>query len=191
MQNEKDITTENQFTANSDFCKDTSMWSSHDGMASEIEVSEFIYALVRLTKPEFCFESGTYKGNTTFTIGSALNDNKYGSLVSTEVNIDYIKEAQIYCNDLPVEILHMSSLDYMPTQNIDFIFFDGLFENRIKEYNKFKEFFTEKTILVFHDTAPHKKQILRGYEDELNLVRIHTPRGITIAQVKQPTTSGL
>ena len=37
-------------------------WEVHDGTASEIEMTDFLYGLVRMLKPKLIVETGTYRG---------------------------------------------------------------------------------------------------------------------------------
>jgi predicted O-methyltransferase YrrM len=51
-----------------------------------IEVLDFLYTLVRLTKPERVLETGTWLGRSATAIASALRANGIGYLVTIELN---------------------------------------------------------------------------------------------------------
>ncbi len=56
------------------------MWSALDSRTPEVEVLDFLHALVRLTKPRCALETGTWLGHSAVAIGSALRDNGFGTL---------------------------------------------------------------------------------------------------------------
>lgn len=65
--------------------------------ASEKEVFEFIYGFVRMIKPEFCLEIGTFEGDGAMAIGRALKENQHGYLWTADIKdfgqVKNIKEA--------------------------------------------------------------------------------------------------
>src|SRR5258708_3945530 len=58
------------------------------GMAIELEVGEFLNALVRMTKPSIVVETGTHKGFSTLMIAQALKANGKGHLYTFDLT-DY------------------------------------------------------------------------------------------------------
>jgi len=77
---------ESEFTKVNPLVRDASLWSAEDGEGAELEVSEFIGALVRLLKPKFVVETGCYKGQTTREIARALQENGHGYLYSCDTD---------------------------------------------------------------------------------------------------------
>lgn len=67
------------------------------GWAVELEVGEFLNALVRMTKPEVVVETGTHKGFSTLMIAQALKANGKGHLYTVDL-VDYgvMKECEQY-----------------------------------------------------------------------------------------------
>lgn len=185
--------TEDRFTPANDFCRHPEYYHSPDSEATELEVSEFIGALVRLVQPELVVETGTYHGNTAQEICEELVWNNHGRLVTIEKDDAAFGIAAIFLNyynslDI-VELIHGNSLDYIPTENIDLAFFDSWQEGRHLE---FMHFYTLGVLragatVVFHDTAPHHQ--VHTYVEQLEAdgyiktLTFHTPRGITIGQV--------
>lgn len=178
---------ESSFTRPSEFCPHPERWHANDEQATEIEVSEMIAGLVRALQPDFCLETGTYDGQTTEAIGQALLKNGQGYLVSCEVNMPAVRAAKRRCQGLPVTIYNVSSHVYTPPQPIDFALFDSDIR-RADEFRRYSEWMHERTVVVFHDTAPHHVAIRTGVEELegegfIVAVTLPTPRGVTIATV--------
>lgn len=175
---------EDTFTQSNNFCKNPQYWHSTDEDSTEIEVSELVAAFIRALQPEYVIETGTAFGQTTELIGKALIQNKHGRLISLEIDPQRVLFSKKRCTNLPVQILNISSLEFIPEEQIDFIWLDSLLQLRVKEFLKFFPFFTESTIIGFHDTAPH--HILLNYLQEIkHLIKpifLHTPRGVCFAQ---------
>ena len=66
--------------------KPHALWSAPDKDATEVEVTQFIGAFVRLLKPTVVVETGTYRGHTTAAIAAALSDNGVGRVVTYETD---------------------------------------------------------------------------------------------------------
>jgi predicted O-methyltransferase YrrM len=181
---------ESRFTPSREFCRNPEYWHSPDSEATEEEVSEFIGALVTLVQPEFVLETGTYRGHTTLEIGRALLRNGHGKGVSIE---NSPRPDVVYSNFtdiiIPVTLLTMNTMDYVPDQDIDLAFFDSWQEGRHLEFHRYRDFGRLKpgAIVAFHDTAPHHKVLpfIEGLEREgfIKALYFHTPRGLVVAQV--------
>jgi predicted O-methyltransferase YrrM len=57
-----------------------------DGFTAEVEVLEFLNALVRMTKPDRVIETGTWFGRSAIAIASALRYSGSGHLWTMEQN---------------------------------------------------------------------------------------------------------
>lgn len=79
-------------------------FTAFDMMAVTLEDGDFLYALVRVTKPDLVLESGTGKGISGTFIAQALHDNGHGRLVSFEPEIVYAAEARVRLKDMPAEV---------------------------------------------------------------------------------------
>src|SRR5437870_1468065 len=60
-------------------------YSCFDSGATEVEVSEFLWGLVRLLKPKQILETGCYTGVSSLFMAQALKDNGFGGLVTLEI----------------------------------------------------------------------------------------------------------
>jgi hypothetical protein len=98
--------------------KSCQLWSMFDGNTAEVEVLDFLYALVRLTKPEHAVETGTWLGRSAIAIASALRDNGFGHLISLEADPEVARCALAGIEaaglDNWVEVLADQSLNVQP-----------------------------------------------------------------------------
>ena len=182
-----------RFTPPRDWCPHPEYWHSPDSEATETEVSEFIGSLVRMIQPEFVLETGSYKGDTTLEISTALYMNGHGRGVSVESDGGLAEEAnRVLLNRMGgnkrVEVINVNSMEYEPVENIDFAFFDSWQEGRHLEFKRFYDMgrLQVGSIVAFHDTAPHHlvRQYVLELNEYLNIIDFHTPRGIILGQVK-------
>lgn len=65
-----------------------------ENWATETEVFDFLYGIVRMTKPERVLEIGTFEGDTAIAIGKALRENGVGNLITLDIK-DFDQEANV------------------------------------------------------------------------------------------------
>ncbi len=175
---------ESEFTPASDWCPHPEWWSAHDGMATEVEVLELVAAFVRALQPEVVVETGTHRGYGAEAIGVALAQNGHGHLFTLEVDEALHAEAAERVAGLPVTCLLQSSFEFTPPGPIDFAWFDSETNLRVPEFNAYRQFMHDRTLVGFHDTSPH-----HGYRPTLDalgiaLLDLPTPRGVTFGRVR-------
>ena len=180
---------ESRFSAPRPDCPHPERWHATDDQSTELEVTTLVAAMVTALQPDFVVETGTCIGNTTKAIGSALQANGQGELVSLEVNPKFIAVARERCRNLPVSVLEMSSMDYLPGRPIDFAFFDSLASLRALEFERYLPWMHSRTVVGFHDTGPHHsvRESLRPLETKgllLSPLYLPTPRGVMFARVR-------
>jgi predicted O-methyltransferase YrrM len=182
------VSGEDRFTPPSAWCPRPNQWTARDIEATEYEVLELVAALVRATQPDICIETGTYLGDGTKAIGDALAANRHGQLHTFETHADSVEAARGHCAHLGrIVTFHNSELgDWTPPGPVDFCFFDSSFGARRLEFYALLPFMHERTVVVFHDTAPHHP--LRPLLDDmpLTLLDLHTPRGVSVGQLCRP-----
>jgi glycosyltransferase involved in cell wall biosynthesis len=175
----------------SDQCREPLLWSMVDGWTAEVETMEFLYSLVRLTKPRFVVETGTWRGYTAVAIGDALRANGMGQLVSLEVDATSASVARrhLAAADLvrQVEVLNQASLTYEPNELIDLLLLDSELQLRENELRQFRRKLRPGATVVFHDTSQQHgvvRAAVERLEAEGVLKGIHfqTPRGISVCQ---------
>jgi len=95
-------------------------------MASDEEL-DFLYGLIRVTKPTLCLETGTHHGDSAERIGRALVANGFGHLHSCEITPEYVEEARARVQGLPVTIAEMpgEALIRSIEEPCDFVFIDS------------------------------------------------------------------
>lgn len=166
-------------------CPRPGYWHATDSQSTELEVSELVAALVRALQPEYVIETGTCFGQTAQIIGMALVANEHGRLDTLEPVAARADVSRQWCAGLPVTVHEVSSLEFVPDDGIDFAWLDSRFELRIAEFERYRPWMHEGTVVGFHDTAPHHGPM--GAEVEripgTRCIRLRTPRGVTLLQL--------
>jgi glycosyltransferase involved in cell wall biosynthesis len=178
--------------------KSPQLWSMFDGYTAEVEVLDFLYALVRLTKPDRVLETGTWFGRSAIAIAAALRDNGFGQLLTIERSDEV---AQIAARNIDQENLGelitlrvANSLEIeVRDENYDFALFDSDIPLRAAEFTKFYDKLQPGATIVFHDTGVEFHDA--GGEDNvvdlmtmglLEGLFIETPRGVFLGRAVKP-----
>src|ERR1044071_5258126 len=85
-------------------CPDPGLWVARDSTASEIELGDFLYGLVRLIKPKTVLETGCYLGDTSVRIAQALKKNGYGMLMTCDIEPDRVARTKYRLSGFPGEV---------------------------------------------------------------------------------------
>jgi hypothetical protein len=171
-------------------CPHPEWWHSTDPESTELEVGELIAGLIRGLQPDYVVETGSCVGVTSYIIGAALQMNGHGKLDTCEVDPNAIAWAKGLTKELPVRVNEIKSMEFVPQQNIDFLFLDSLLELRVPEFHRFSKWLNPGAVVVFHDTGPHKGNPETGVSfasrvhaiEGLRYLQLNTPRGVTLAQ---------
>jgi hypothetical protein len=168
-------------------CPHPERWTAVDAMATEVEVTELVAAMVRALQPDYVVETGSWTGDTTEAIGRALVRNGHGELVSLEVDEEKAQMAADRCAGLPVTVLPRSSMAWTPERPVDFAWFDSACELRPQEFLRYSIAMHGRTVVGFHDTGSHHpvRELLVPLEREGLLAPLYlpTPRGVCFARV--------
>lgn len=136
------------------------------GMAIELEVGEFLNALVRMTKPAVVVETGTHKGFSTLMIAQALKANGKGHLYTADLEDHGVaKECEQFGvasfvtftkGDSAAVISKLSPA----VKNIDFLWLDAdhSMEAVIKELNAALPMLRKGTLVAFHDVITDPRE---------------------------------
>lgn len=174
-----------------------------DDGSAEVEVLEFLYSLVRIVKPEFVLETGSYWGWSGAYMALGLRDNGKGFLDTIEFAKENLDKAKALWNKLSLDFfIHASeipSLDFSTVKKYELVLLDTEPQLRFQELERFWDNIVPGGIIVIHDLswdlgsgAPqfwlHKKIIDQKIKDhELQVINFLTPRGITLLQKFDPS----
>jgi predicted O-methyltransferase YrrM/glycosyltransferase involved in cell wall biosynthesis len=175
--------------------KSAQLWSMFDDNTAETEVLDFLYALVRLIKPEHAVETGTWLGRSAVAIASALRDNGLGHLVSLESDSEVAccAMARIRAAGLGewVEIIAERSLNFQPRNELQFALLDSEVRVSVEEFRHFYEKLAADATVVFHDTGAQHEGLVNAIREliaqgQLTGTFLPTPRGIFAGSVRRP-----
>lgn len=165
-------------------CPHPEWWSATDAQSAEVEVAELVAAMVRALQPQYVVETGSYVGRTAEAIGQALARNGHGWLDTLEVGRELAEESRARCSGLPVTVHATSSLAFTPAGEIGFAWLDSSMDQRIAEFDRFRDWFAPGAIVGVHDTSPHMGLLGQHIEQMgCRSVRLRTPRGVTFVQL--------
>jgi predicted O-methyltransferase YrrM len=182
----RQLSSESAFTQPTSFCSRVELWSAPDAMSSECEVTDFIYALVRLLKPEVVLETGCFLGVTSVAIGRALATNGFGRLVTCDLEADFVAGLRTKASSLhlPIECIHAESTEVIAgLTSVDIAFVDSGYD-RAAEVTALIPKMSRFGIIALHDTAPHQWQVEDEYFESqgLRCLYMNTPRGLSLFQ---------
>jgi len=161
-----------------------------------------LYEIVREARPDYCFEIGTYTGGgSTFFISKALKDNSKGKLFTTESDRSLYEKAerryQKYIRrQYPyITFIHSSKPDAFSDRlrekdKTNMIFLDGAEDGQqtLDQYEFFKPYFKDGTILALHDWNTEKtvkvKPVILGDSHWVKLTELQQPESVGFAIFK-------
>ncbi len=169
------------------------LFLAYDIGSTEIEVLNWLYATVCMSKPKVILETGTCQGLGTIALAAACKANGFGMVHSAEIQPRFCdlaanrvrKEglsqyATVYCQD---------SRNFLLNTNLsfDFAFFDSECEIRVEEFRICRERGILKGVAVFHDTSPTRTLTMKDLPGE----PWHSEyRGKIYELAKDPGTTG-
>lgn len=168
------------------------LWSAHDTDATEVEVTNFVAALVTLLKPALVIETGTYLAHTTIAIARALTANDRGTVHSYEIDTDRaatatrlltaagLSRAQIHAEALPDTGLPPNA------GPIDIAFLDSGMNTRAADLAVVWPALRPGGIVVIHDAAPDRPPGHVWPSEPCDRFDFGTPRGLVAYQKPWP-----
>lgn len=166
---------------------DYRLWSCPDPEATEDEVTAFVAAWVRATKPHRVAEIGTYLGHTAEAIGRALRENGRGWLHTFEFEYRRVSQARMRCEGLPVTVHDGDGNLDLPASargwSYDLVFIDGHLDNRQRSWFAWRDRIAPMGVAMFHDSVKYAN--VRDFINTIPLPKVHivSPRGLTIVQI--------
>lgn len=170
-------------------CPNDELWTTRDEQSSEDEVNEFLYALIRLIKPQFVVETGSYLGDGTIQIAKALKKNGRGRIMTCETIMDRCVAVQARIDQEGLgeiaQVVNTTGLELIKQCGslIDFAFIDSSPEGKVRgaEIQELLKYLRPLKMFALHDTAPQHGQINAVAEAiKLPKVYFNTPRGLTL-----------
>ena len=140
-------------------------YSSFNDAGIETETGEFLYAMVRLLKPERVLETGTHWGIGASYMGQALKDNRKGQLDTIEFLPEIHKQAVERIKKLELEpyvLCHLGDVaKFTPPEGVQYklILLDTEPQTRFAELVKFYKNLEEGGFVFIHDLHQHMHQI--------------------------------
>jgi len=183
---------ESRFFAPTDRCPHPERFTSTDGDSTEIEVAEFIGALVRVCQPDVVVELGSAFGETTARIVEALDRNGHGFLYTLEIDGE---RAQYVRDRIPASdrwaLVEQSSLEWLPPygETVDLLFSDTLRDIRCEEIHRFLPYMRAASLAAVHDSGWDMGPLRGWLENSLvkpgyaRAVDFPTARGLTLLEL--------
>jgi predicted O-methyltransferase YrrM len=141
-------------------------------MSLTLEEAEFLYALVRLLKPERVLELGSGLGLSARFIAEALVENDSGWLTTLEPNHFFAAQARELLADLPVDVVELDS--EIPKETPDLVFIDSGYDRREADIALWLRGDYEGLVVV-HDAQ-------RGYDVTETGVLLETTDGMWVGR---------
>jgi predicted O-methyltransferase YrrM len=143
------------------------LFHSIDSRSTELEVLNFINALVCIFKPELALETGTFLGFGSCAIGAGLKSNGRGRLISVETDATHLQWAREHLHQFDpslqefVTFRNESSLDFIKRWQgapFDFVFIDTELDIRTQEISLLRNggLLAPGAVCLVHDTSPHR-----------------------------------
>jgi hypothetical protein len=179
---------ESDFTPPRPDCPRPEDWHATDSDSAEVEVTELVAAFVRALQPEVVVETGTAFGQTAEAIGRALAANGHGCLYTLEPDLNRCATASSRVLGLPVRVVSMQSIAWLPPDGIGFAWFDSLLGLREAEFRAYRPHMAAGCVVGFHDCGPQHGVVRDAverlaHEGELRPIYLPTPRGVMFAEV--------
>lgn len=174
-------------------CPQPGLWSCWDEQSVECEVAEWLTAFVVLLKPSVIIESGTGYGRATLAIAEGLKRNGIGVLLSVDSDPEMSAKARtrlsVFGLGSHVGLIVGDGLHdgVFPSQNVDLFVCDSGLAGRGTEVRAMLPRLSQRGVIVVHDTSDTHQIVHSALEDLqreglLTMVRLPTPRGLTIAR---------
>jgi len=185
---------QSEYTPATAECPHPERWKMLDSMTAEVEVLDFLKALVMTVKPELVVETGTFIGLSAIKMAEGMKANGFGRIITCEFDpvVFHKAKERIAASGLAewIECRNESSLDMKIDGTIDIFFSDSDIPIREKEIRKFLPQINPNGIVLTHDASSHYKIVREAalrLEEEglLSVVLVATPRGLVIAQKRE------
>jgi predicted O-methyltransferase YrrM len=155
------------------------------------ETADFLYGLVRLTKPGVVVETGTHVGDSAEAIGEALKANGFGHLYTCDTNLEMTERARVRLNGLPVTVVCCTGTELIYQRaartTMDFVFIDsGSPAVRLEEVKLLgSENISPLGIVAMHDACISYENLYEEFEKR-NWPHLVFPDNVGISVFQRP-----
>ena len=183
-----------EYTPPTPECPHPELWKMMDSQTSELEVLDFLKALVVTIKPRLIVETGTFLGYGTIKMAEGLKENGFGKIITIEYDPAIFAKAKerIDASGLAkwIDNRSGSSLDARIDGTIDFLYSDSEMKIREQEIRKFLPQLDPRGLIAVHDASSHfaiVREAAKRLEQEglISVVLLSTPRGLVLAQKRE------
>lgn len=186
--------TQSEYAPPTPECPQPELWRMLDSQTTEVEVLDFLKALVTTVKPKLVVETGTFLGHGTIKLAEGVKENGFGKVITIEFDPAIRARAaeRFEASGLAawIESRLESSLESDIEGTIDLLYSDSHMANREAEIRRLLPQLNPCGLLVVHDASSHfrtvREAVLRLEEEGLiSAVLLPTPRGVAIAQRRE------
>lgn len=172
-------------------CPFPERWKMLDAQSAEIEVLDFLKALIVAVKPDVVVETGTFIGHSAISMAEGLKQNGFGKIITTEFDLKVYEKARqnIQASGLSkwIEVHRASSLDLQVDDQIDILYSDSEPSIREQEVRRFLPKLKTGGLVLIHDANSSFKVVREAalaleQEGLLSVLLLPTPRGLVVAQ---------
>jgi predicted O-methyltransferase YrrM len=172
-------------------CPHPERWHMYDSLSAEVEVLDFLKALVIALKPELVVETGTFSGLSTLRIAEGLAANGFGRIITCELDKKVYDAAvqRFAASGLAswIDARNVSSLEMKVNGRIDLLFCDSEGPLREQEVRRFLPQVNPNGLILIHDASSSLKIVREAAlrleaEGLLCVLLLPTPRGLVLAQ---------
>ena len=175
-------------------CPHPERWHMYDSLSAEVEVLDFLRALVIALKPELVVETGTFSGLSTLRMAEGLQANGFGRILTCELDKETYDAARrrFEASGLGswIEARNESSLEMRVDGRIDLLFCDSEGPLREQEVRRFLPQMNPHGLILIHDASSSQKTVRQAalrLENEglVSVLLVPTPRGLVMAQKRE------
>ena len=175
-------------------CPHPERWQMYDSMTAEVEVLDFLKAVVTTIKPELVVETGTFSGLSTLRIAEGLKANGFGRVITCEYDAKVFAAAKerFASSGLAqwIDARNESSLEMKVDGRIDLLFCDSDAPIRGQEVRHFLPQMNPCGLILMHDASSAMKTVRDAalqleQEGLISVVLLPTPRGLVVAQKRE------
>jgi len=175
-------------------CPHPERWHMYDSMTAEVEVLDFLKAIVTTLKPELIVETGTFSGLSTLRFAEGLKANGVGKVITCEYDPKVFAAAKKRFGESGlsqwIDARNESSLEMKVDGRIDLLFCDSDTPIREKEARRFLPQMNPYGLILMHDANSSMKTVREAalrleQEGLLSVLLLPTPRGLVMAQKRE------